>query len=221
MIGFIKTIEAARLSGCKQFIFASSIGTYARDCNDAAIDDMSQQRPNLVYGVSKVFGENLGAYYRVKYGMDFRCIRYPSIVGPGVTTRSLAQYTAWMVEYPLQGKPFEIWVREGQVIPLLYYKDAARAALDILDAPIEKIKGMSYLVDMKNGFDKTPTAGEMAALVRKKIPGAQITFDENAPPVRVLRINDWRAKEEWDWKAEYDFEGMVDDMIAHYRAANN
>lgn len=62
--GFMKIIEAARVSGCKQFIFASSIGTYARDCNDGEIDDMSQQRPNLVYGVSKVFGEDLGAYYR-------------------------------------------------------------------------------------------------------------------------------------------------------------
>ncbi len=129
----------------------------------------------------------------------------------------MAQYTSWLIEYPILGKPFEIWVQPGQVIPLLYYKDAAQCALDISDAPIEKIKGINYLVDMKNGYMATPTAEEMVAAVKKRIPDAVITWDEKAPPVRVLRINDWRAKEEWGWTAKYDFEGMIDEMMGELK----
>lgn len=161
----------------------------------------------------------LARFHRIKYGLDFRCIRYPSIIGPGVTTKSLAQYTSWMIEKPAHGQPFEIWVAPGQVIPLLYYKDAARAALDIMDAPFDSIKGISYLCDMKNGNKNTPTAAQMAEAVRKRIPDAKITFDPNAGPVRVLRINDWRAREEWNWTPKYDFDGMVDDMLEEIRGS--
>jgi threonine 3-dehydrogenase len=36
--------------------------------------------PESIYGVSKVFNENLGRYYFQKFGMDFRCLRYPGVV---------------------------------------------------------------------------------------------------------------------------------------------
>ena len=115
-VGFIETIEAARLAGTRQMIFASSIGTYGRDTGGGIINDLTLQRPGSVYGVTKVLGENLGAYYRQKYGLDFRGLRYPSIVGPGVTTWSVAQYTSWMIEKPALGEPFDVWVPPEAVV---------------------------------------------------------------------------------------------------------
>ena len=61
-----------------------------------------------MYGVTKVFGELLGRFYRRKCGLDFRGIRYPGIVGPGVTTWSLAQCTCWVIERPALGQPFTV-----------------------------------------------------------------------------------------------------------------
>ena len=133
--GFIETIEAARLAGTEQMIFASSIGTYGRDTGGGVINDLTLQRPNSVYGVTKVLGENLGAYYRQKYGLDFRGLRYPSIVGPGVTTWSVAQYTSWIIEKPAIGEPFEVWVPPEAVVAILHYQDAARAAIELSAAP--------------------------------------------------------------------------------------
>lgn len=210
-IGFIKLIEAARLAGTQQMIFASSIGSYGRDLAAGPITDLSLQRPVTAYGVTKVLGENLGGYYRTRYGFDFRGLRYPSIVGPRVTTWSLAQYTSWMIEKPILGEPFEVWVKPEAVIALLYYKDAARAALDLADAPNEHIRSINYLVD---GVTPTPNAGEMADAVRAKIAGAQITFDENAPRPGVRRLDDSLARKEWGWQPAYDFNAMIDDMIA-------
>ena len=61
-----------------------------------------------MYGITKVFGELLGRFYRRKYGLDFRGIRYPGIVGPGVTTWSLAQCTCWVIERIALGQPFTV-----------------------------------------------------------------------------------------------------------------
>ncbi|MDH4147581.1 MAG: NAD-dependent epimerase/dehydratase family protein [Acidimicrobiia bacterium] len=210
-IGFIKFIEAARVAGTEQMIFASSIGTYGRDLGAGPIDDLSLQRPNTVYGVTKVLGENLGAYYRTRYGFDFRSLRYPSIVGPGVTTWSVAQYTSWMIERAILGQPFEAWVQPGAVIPLMYYRDAARAALDLAAAPIDAIKSINYLVD---GPPPTPTAGEIADAVRAKVPGAELSFDPAAGKARVLRIDDAGARREWGWTPSYDLDAMIEEMRA-------
>jgi threonine 3-dehydrogenase len=216
-IGYIHLLEAARLAGTEQMIFASSIGTYGRDLGQEAIDDMSLQRPGTVYGVTKVFGENLGAYYRGKYGLDFRGLRYPSIVGPGVTTWSLAQYTSWMIEKPARGEPFAVWAPPGTVIPILYYKDAARAAVELAAAPADRIRTINYLVD---GPPPTPSAEQMADAVRTRLPDAEITFDpqEGSAPPRSLLIDDRYAREEWGWSPEFDLDAMIDDMLAEVAA---
>lgn len=214
--GVITLFEAARLAGTQQMIFASSIGTYGRDLERGVpVDDFSLQRPNSIYGVTKVFAENLGAWYRGKYGLDFRGLRYPSIVGPGVTTKSLAQYTSWMIESAGKGEPFSVWTGPETVIPILYYKDAAKAAIDLAAAPRDAIKTMNYLVD---GARPTPTAGELADAVRSRVPGAEISFDVDPAAAislaRNLTIDDAVARAEWGWEPAFDLDGMIDDFLA-------
>ena len=91
-------------------LFSSTIGTYGYDIPDKPIDDYTLQRPQLFYGATKVFGEHMGLFYKRKHGLDYRGIRYPSIVGPGVRTPGVAQYTSWVIEHCAQGKPFEMYV---------------------------------------------------------------------------------------------------------------
>jgi len=214
--GVITLFEAARLAGTEQIIFASSIGTYGRDLvRGEPVDDMSLQRPGSIYGVTKVFAENLGAWYRGKYGLDFRGLRYPSIVGPGVTTKSLAQYTSWMIEAAGKGEPFSVWTSPETVVPILYYKDAAKAALDLAAAPIADIRTMNYLVD---GPRPTPTAGQLADAVRARLPKAEITFDVDPAAVqalsRNLNLDDSYARNEWGWAPAFDLDAMIDDFLS-------
>ena len=75
------------------------------------IRDTTIQRPQLFYGATKVFGEHMGLFYRRKYQLDFRGLRYPSIIGPGVRTPGVAQYTSWVIEECAKGNPFTIWVK--------------------------------------------------------------------------------------------------------------
>lgn len=218
VVGVIQLFEEARAVGTEQILFASSIGTYGRDLAPGPIDDLSLQRPKIVYGVSKVFGENLGAWYRDRYGIDYRGLRYPAIVGPGVTTRSTVQYTSWVIEHAARGEPFDVWAPPETKAPILYYKDAARAALDLVAAPADRIQMINYLVD---GVPPTPTAAELVGAVRRAIPDARIGFvddPELTPLVSLVRpIDDRFARQEWNWSPAFDLKAMIEDVIREVR----
>jgi nucleoside-diphosphate-sugar epimerase len=219
-IGTYALLEAARLADVRQIVFASSIGTYGSDIRAPIIDDETIQRPITVYGVTKVFGEHLGAFYRRRYGLDFRCLRYPSIIGPGVTTPSVVQYTSWAIEESAKGNAFTITVRPDFAVPVMYYKDAARAAIGLSRAQHENLVTFTYLVD---GHRPTPTAAQLADSVRTRLPEARIDFapDPEVQPMldeAVRPIDDSRARAEWAWTPKYDLDKMVADFLVEMDA---
>ena len=214
VMGTFHVLEAARLFDVQQIIFASSRQTFGLGIEDE-ITDFTLQRPQLFYGACKLFCEHVGLFYRRKYGLDFRGIRYPAVVGPGARTPGVVQYTSWMIEESAKGKPFTVWVRPGTRAPILYYKDAARAALNLADAPRNGIQMVNYVL---NGVQPTPSAEELAQVVRATVPGARITFEPDAELQAVLDrallpIDDTCAREEWGWHAEYGLNDMVQDFV--------
>lgn len=158
----------------------------------------------------------MGLFYKRKYGIDFRGLRYPSIVGPGVKTPGIAQYTSWVIEEPAKGNPFTIWVRPETKIPIMYYKDAARAMVLLAQAPLERIKTANYVLA---GIAPAPSAQDLADLVRTRVPDAQIIFEPDMELQDVIGkavrpILDTCAREEWGWEAKYEAEDMVQDFLA-------
>ncbi len=213
-MGTFHVLEAARLLDVNKVIFSSSIGTYGFDLPEGPIDDLSLQRPQTFYGACKLFGENMGRFYRRKYGIDFRCVRYPSIVGPGVHTPGSVQYTSWLIEHAAKGKPFSIWVRPETRVPILYFKDAALATVALADAPAERIKMISYVLG-----GPRPSAHELVNLVRARFPNAQFDYavndDIQTRLDRSIRpIDDRFAREEWGWQPTYGVLAMIDDFVA-------
>ena len=87
-------------------------------------------RPTTMYGVTKVTGEMLGAYYHRRFGLDVRGIRYPGVISsetpPGGGTTDYA--VAIFYEAILQGR-YTCFVREDTVLPMIYMPDCIRATL--------------------------------------------------------------------------------------------
>jgi threonine 3-dehydrogenase len=213
-MGTFHILEAARLLGVKKVIFASSTATFGFDLSAGPIDDRTLQRPQTFYGACKLFGENMGRFYRRKYGIDYRCVRYPSIVGPGVRTPGSVQYTSWVIENAAKGIPFTIWVRPETRVPILYFKDAALAMIALAEAPGDRIKMVNYLL-----AGPRPTALELVNLVKRRFPEAQINFkvDEEIQTRldNAMRpLDDRFAQEEWGWKPAYGTDAMIDDFLA-------
>src|ERR1700720_1968104 len=75
IIGCYNLFEAARRKGVKRVVFASSnhaVGFYPRH---PRIGTDVTGRPDSRYGVSKAFGEAVGALYADKHGIKVTCIR--------------------------------------------------------------------------------------------------------------------------------------------------
>ena len=214
-LGTYHVLEAARLFDVGRVVFSSTTATYGYDIRSSTVDDYTLQRPRLIYGATKVFGEHMGLFYRRKHGLDFRAVRYPSVVGPGVTTPAVVQYTSWVIEECARGHPFTVWVDPETRTPVLYFKDAARAVIELGEAPAESIKTAIYLLA---GVDPIPTATQLADAVRSRVPGAEIAFAPQREPTdeqlrTYTRLEDGNARSEWGWEPEYDLEQMVDDFL--------
>jgi len=219
-MGTFHILEAARLFGVPQVLFSSTLGTYGLDNREEVIDDYTLQRPVLFYGATKVFCEHMGLFYKRKYGLDFRGLRYPSIVGPGVKTPGIAQFTSWAIEESAKGRPFTIWVKLESRCPVMYFKDAALAIIKLGGTPLANIKMVNYVI---GGATPVASARELADIVKDKIPGAQIDFKPD-PEIQMivdklmLPIDDSIARKEWKWKPEYDQERIVDDFVEEMRS---
>jgi len=214
-MGTYHVLEAAKLFDVKKVLFSSTIATYGLDIREDVISDYTLQRPQLFYGCTKVFAELLGQFYKRKYGLDYRGVRYPSIVGPGVKTPGIVQYTSWAIEESARGKPFVVWARPNTRCAVMYFKDAARAIVLLGEAPVSNIQMVNYVI---GGPAPDPSAQELVDMVKERIPGAKITFHVDEDKQRMIDklgkpLDDSVAKREWNWKPEYDLRRMVDDFL--------
>jgi len=101
IIGCYNIFEAARVAGVKRVVFASSnhaVGYYPRS---SRIGPNVTVRPDSRYGVSKAFGEALGAMYSDKHGMSVTCLRIGN-VGP----------------IPLDVRRLSIWISPEDIVQL-------------------------------------------------------------------------------------------------------
>jgi uronate dehydrogenase len=90
IIGCYNVFEAARRNGVKRILFATSnhaVGFYRRD---EVIDHRVHPRPDSRYGLSKVFGEQVGQLYADKYGLEVFCIRIGNVNPKPVDKRRLS-----------------------------------------------------------------------------------------------------------------------------------
>ncbi len=212
VIGTYNVLEAARLFNVEKMMFTSSFSTFGLQMEEVTTD-ISIQRPVTMYGCGKLYGEGLGRYYRNKFGLDFRSIRYALMIGPNV--RTPGHWVPAMVEDSIQGKPHQaIYCLPESRASLIYVKDAARAADMVLQAPKENIKMVNYNV---TGIPEVVTAGEIENALKKRFPKTKISYndDQFLPALRtqaVMRVfDDSYARKEWSWNPQYNtLESIID-----------
>lgn len=77
--GMHNVIELAKQYKLRIFI-PSTIGAFGPDSPRNPTPNVTVQRPRTIYGVSKVHAELLGEYYHHRFGLDFRCLRFPGVI---------------------------------------------------------------------------------------------------------------------------------------------
>lgn len=77
--GMHNVIELAKQYKLRIFV-PSTIGAFGPDSPRNPTPNVTIQRPRTIYGVSKVHAELLGEYYHHRFGLDFRCLRFPGVI---------------------------------------------------------------------------------------------------------------------------------------------
>ena len=90
--GTWNVLEACRRAKVKRLMFTSSIAVFGPPPSgplpDPTPDDVALH-PTTMYGVTKVSGELLCAYYRKRYDIDCRGVRFPGLISRGDAGRRL------------------------------------------------------------------------------------------------------------------------------------
>ncbi len=214
--GTFNILEACRETGVRQLMFTSSIAVYGPGTPEPTPDDVVLE-PATMYGVTKVGGELLGAYYNKRYGFDFRGVRFPGLISAALPGGGTSDYALFMYVDGVRLGAYEAFCRPDSVIPLMYMPDALRALVDLSFADGERLTRRVY-----NIAAFSPSAAEIADAVAKRVDGVNITFRMDPRRQAILdswprTLDDSTARADWDWKNEFDLEAMSDDLIPKIR----
>ncbi len=218
--GTWNVLEACRRAKVGRLIFTSSIAVFGPPPSgplpDPTPDDVALH-PTTMYGVTKVAGELLCAYYRARHGIDCRGVRFPGLISAAMPGGGSSDYALFMYVDAVRKGAYEAFARADTRIPLMYMPDGVRALLELAFADGSKLTRTMY-----NIAAFSPRADEIATSVRRAIPDAKFTYAPD--PVRQGILDSWpkaiddgAARRDWGWKPKYDLDGMTDDLIPRVR----
>jgi nucleoside-diphosphate-sugar epimerase len=216
--GLYNVLEAGRELGLTRIFTPSSIAVFGpatprvRTPQDTILD------PTTMYGVTKGAGEHLCDYYVRKYGQDIRGCRFPGIIshetppGGGTTDYAIAIFYE-----AVRSERYTCFLKEDTRLPMMYMPDCLKSIVDLMDADASRLRHHSNFNVTAMSF----TAGELAAEIRKHVPGFVCEY---APDFRQAIADSWpaslddsAAREEWGWNPGYDMASMTTSMLAALR----
>lgn len=212
--GLLTVLEVARECGCAVFV-PSSIGAFGPKTPRDRTPQDTVQRPNTMYGVTKVAGELLCDYYHTRFGVDTRGLRYPGIIShvtpPGGGT---TDYAVDIFYQAVLKRRYTSYLREGTFLDMMYMPDALQAAIDVMEVDGVKLKH-------RNAFNVTAMSfspEQLCAEIRKHIP--EFEMDYRIDPIRQAIADSWprslddsAARAEWGFSPRFDLASMTTEML--------
>lgn len=215
---YLSLLRLARKRHVKSIFFPSTIGIYGPTTPKVKTPQSASFQPATVYGISKITAELWNEYFRNKYDMDIRGLRYPGVISH--ETRPVGGTTDFAVEIffdAVEKGSYECYLKPDTRLPMLYMPDVLNATLGLMEAEKSSLStSMAYNI---SGFSVTPE--ELADEIKKYIPDFEITYKpdhrQKIADSWTESIDDAVAHRDWNWKAEFDMASMVKDMIGKMR----
>ncbi len=169
VLGMDNCFEAARICGVNRVVYASSIAVSGQQSNfgDRVIDEDEPMHGTSQYAMHKRFNEFQAQQFNEVYGMSITGIRPANVTGPDKVRGSTDHVQC--VTLPAADRPVS-FPKAGLMRLPVHVDDVAEAfvrvtLVDQSHHPIYNTGG--YPISL----------GDLAAVVKKFLPEAQITFD--------------------------------------------
>jgi len=171
VLGMDNCFEAARICGIKRVIYASSLAVYGqqRHFGDRAVIEDDLRMGTGVYAASKVFNEHQAEWYNRAYQMAITGVRPANVTGPDKVRGSMDHVRC--ITQPARGEPVQFPFRDAMRLPI-HVDDVAEVFVRVTLA--ESTQHPIY-----NSGGETISLGELADLVTRYLPEAQVTFEQD------------------------------------------
>ena len=212
--GLHNVLEVAERTGTRRVIVPGSIANYGPEAPKDSTPDDTAQRPNTLYGISKVFAELMGDYYNGKLGMKCRGVRLPGIISwKTEPTAGTTDYAVAVFYGAIRRKHYTCYLKPDTRLPMMYMPDAIGSLMQIAQADLSPNGRAQYNV---NAMSFTPI--ELFDAIRRRVP--DLAIDYEVDPVRQAIAESWpdslddsAARADWAWMPGYDIDSVVDDML--------
>jgi len=214
MNSLLAVLDLAKEKHIQQVYWPSSIAVFGPTTPQNNTPQKTIMEPSTVYGISKLSGEFWCNYYHQKFDVDVRSLRYPGIISwktkPGGGT---TDYAVDIYFKALENKQFTCFLSENTRLPMMYMQDAVNATIQIMQAKSTDVKiRTSYNL---SAIDFTPK--EIADEIKKHIPDFKIDYEPDSRQQIAdswpSSIDDTEARNDWNWKHQFDLSSMTTEML--------
>jgi nucleoside-diphosphate-sugar epimerase len=200
----IHTLDAARISGVKRYLYTSSACVYPEyrqkktDVTPLREEDAYPADPQDAYGWEKLTTERLCGRYREDFGIETRIVRFHNIYGPlgtweGGREKVPAALCRKVAAAKLAGNPVvEIWGDGKQTRSFCYIDDCLTG--------IHGLMRSEYHQPLNLGRDRKVTINQLAdiiadiagiEIVKKHVRGPQGVRGRNSDNTRMREVLGW------------------------------
>lgn len=213
-----------------KFIYPSSIAVYClpdleTKYTTRKVREDQYTVPTTMYGINKLYCENLGRYYSKHYKqlannanpdelLDFRALRFPGLISSEtVPTGGTSDYGPEMLHAAAKGVPYECFVRPDAQLPFMVMPDAVKSLISLKEAPREALTQTVY-----NVTSFSPTAQDLHDLTLTAFPQAVINIVPDCHRQCIVDswpadIDDTAAQRDWGWQPDYDVERAFSEYL--------
>lgn len=219
--GVRNTLDAARLSGTKKVVLASSIAVYGAETElheaSTPLAHAGQSPPFVLYAASKLIGENLGRLYAGRYGLEFNAVRFSTVYGERQHARGVnALHILDSYQKLLAGEAPVIIGDGTEVHDYIHAEDAAEGCIA---AMAHGISGSVYNISTS----VATSIGQIVALVTKEA-GSNIrpefradTRTAKGASTCSLSVPNDLARQELDWSPTIPIDIGITRLLAWYK----
>jgi UDP-glucose 4-epimerase len=194
--GTVAVLEAARRTGLKRIVYASTIWVYS-DCRQEIVDeDTLLPAPSHLYTSTKLAGELYCKAYQELYGIDYTILRFGIPYGP--RAREAAVIPAF-VGKAMRGEPLTLAGDGGQSRRFVYVEDLADGvALALADVARNRVYNLAS--------NENVTIKQIAVRVQELLGDVEIVHAPARPgDFNGKVVLSERASRELGWSARTPF----------------
>ena len=193
-----------------KIFFPSSIAVYGiKNKSYTIVKENECLRPYTIYGMNKLYCENIGQYFAPKT-IDFRSLRLPGIISTEtIPSGGTSDFAPEMLHAVFAGQDYTCFVNQQSCLPFMSMDQAIEAIIKIMQCQEKMLSQRVYNV---KAF--SITAQHIEETIMGHFPQAKINYQPNQSRQNIVDswpddINDNLAKKDWGWNSSRDFTASI------------